>query len=199
MQLVACLYTLRYYILNIVKCNVHTFFVVIWMMFVQASPLRHLTKFRLYVVLLEAPENAQGERALLTLCVDASLIPMCRTNAPVHSLGKRVWPVMSVCLLWTKYFKWQSRRSTYLGGEGERHIPACSSMLRNCSESSDPVNGRRVSLSISKSQDWWNKLLVILSPLSTSHTHKTECTLDLGHNWCACLGPYQMLVWQQYK
>jgi hypothetical protein len=48
------------------------FFVVISFMCAQASPLRHLTKSRLCMVLLEAPNNAQSYVILLALCVDAS-------------------------------------------------------------------------------------------------------------------------------
>jgi hypothetical protein len=90
-------YTPRYLFLNIVNCNVYTFF-VIWFICVQASSLCHLTKFCLCVVLLEAPENAECEITFLARHVDASPIPMCRTNAEVHSLGKRLCPVMSIGL-----------------------------------------------------------------------------------------------------
>jgi hypothetical protein len=37
---------------------------------VQASPMHHLTKSRLRVVLLEAPDNAQSRVIFLALCVD---------------------------------------------------------------------------------------------------------------------------------
>jgi hypothetical protein len=84
----------RYSFLNIVKYNVHNFFVVISLICMQASPLRHVTKSRLCAVLLEAPANAQSDITFLALCVDASL-PTCRRNTAVHSLGGRGWPVMS--------------------------------------------------------------------------------------------------------
>jgi hypothetical protein len=103
MQLVLHSHSLRYLFLNIVKINVHTFFVVISLMCVQASPLRRLTKSRLCVVLLEAPGNAQTDVTFLTLCVDASPLPTCGTNTVVYSLGRRGWPVMLIGLIYMKY------------------------------------------------------------------------------------------------
>jgi hypothetical protein len=156
----------------------------------------HLTKFHLCVVLLEAPENAHFSHFVWMLL----LFP--------HA--EQTWQFI---LLAKEFGQWCRLASSgpniindRAGGRPNCHIPACSSSLLararwksqcdsfaphrktagwNCSESSDPVNGRRVSLFISRS-----KLFVILSPMSTYHTHKTECTLDLGHNCSGCLGPY---------
>jgi hypothetical protein len=49
-------HTPRYLFLNIVNCNVHTFFVAICLMCVQVSPLLHLTKSRIFCNTLEAPK-----------------------------------------------------------------------------------------------------------------------------------------------
>jgi hypothetical protein len=42
------------------------------LMCVQASPLRHITKSRLCVGFLEAPDNAQSHVKLIALFVDVS-------------------------------------------------------------------------------------------------------------------------------
>jgi hypothetical protein len=63
------------------------FIIIIWLLFVQASPLRHLIKSCLCVVLFEAPENAQSHVSYQILCVDASLATS-RTNAAVHSVDR---------------------------------------------------------------------------------------------------------------
>jgi hypothetical protein len=58
----------------------------------------------------------------------------------------------------------------------------------NRSESSDPVNGRRVSLSISRSDDWWNNCLS--SCLLWQHITHTKLNVHcISHNWSGCFGP----------
>jgi hypothetical protein len=54
--LVALRHTTIYLFLNIIKFNLHIFFVIISLMCVQASPLLHLTKSRLCVVMIKHPE-----------------------------------------------------------------------------------------------------------------------------------------------
>jgi hypothetical protein len=56
--LVDCLHFPRYLFLNTVKCNVHTFFFYYLLVCVQTSPLLHLTKSFLFMVLLKYSECA---------------------------------------------------------------------------------------------------------------------------------------------
>jgi hypothetical protein len=116
------------------------FFVVdIWLMFVQASPLHHV-------------QNKSGS-----------------SFSWQKSLASDVdWPPLNEILLTTE----QEVDLMGVGGESDtlQHIPACCTQGQdespyvtvshhgmtaglNRSESSDPVNGRRVSLSISRSDD----------------------------------------------
>jgi hypothetical protein len=100
-------------------------------------------------------------------------------------------------------------RSNLGGGGGAQHIPACSSMSRararrkSVCDSFAPQEDRMKLFRIIRSSKWrksffvhfqvrrlTEELFVILSPLSTYHTHKTERTLDLGHDWSGCLEPY---------
>jgi hypothetical protein len=46
------------------------FFFIIWLMCIEASPMRHVTKSHLCVVRLEAPDNAQSDVIFLILCAD---------------------------------------------------------------------------------------------------------------------------------
>jgi hypothetical protein len=67
-QVLAQSHTPKYLFLNIAKCSVHTFFVDISLMCVQASPMHHLTKSRFCVILLEALDNAQSHVIFLKPC-----------------------------------------------------------------------------------------------------------------------------------
>jgi membrane-anchored protein YejM (alkaline phosphatase superfamily) len=77
----------------------------------RLRPLHHLTKSRLCVVLLEAPEMWRPTSHFSHFVWSLVLSSHEQKNASVHPLVWIGWPVLSIGHLYLKYFRWKSRRS----------------------------------------------------------------------------------------